>query len=203
MIRCKKEEYGGILRLFGDEMYCFVSEDTQEDFLKPFIDSGLEIDKERLVILDTTNRKRAKYIILLLEVSNRNQILYKNADFIITSKKPLIGIIGNNYVPIGIYLKEQSGEAIWAAGAIRKDAENQDIFNFRNLFSIFEGMYGERKIKVMIGPTANNTDFILDFLKEINNNNVESIYYCDYVADSGTGIDKFKTKTIFYFIERR
>lgn len=186
-----------ILRFFTDRIHCLVSLSAEEDFLKPYENAGIKI--KEIVIIDVRNLKRAKNIRVWFQfgVSNKKApFILADAHFLLTSKKPILGISGINYIPLGIYFKDPDGEEIWSVGAIRKEKIKQDIENFKNLLSIFQFIYCKGEAEIMIGPSCLDTNPILEILENIGKElSIIDIYYCD-------GSDCFlgeEFNTIFYF----
>lgn len=204
-----ENENNGILKFFSDKIHCLVSVISvtkEEDFLQSYKNSGIQIEEDKIIILDVGNLKKAKNIRVWRELSINNKktpIVLTDTNFLITSKIHIIGISGINYIPVGIYYKDNSSEEIWSAGAIRLNTSKNDLTNLGYIFSIFAGIYGEGEIQVMIGPTTSTNKDIFESVKEKVENEIKTmenkvkevkIYCCETKYEIDRDI-----KTIFYF----
>ncbi len=199
-----------ILKYFSNKIHCLISISKEKDFLQSYKNSGIQIEEE-MIILDVRDLKRAKNIRIWFEFSRNNKktpIVLTDANFLITSRIRIIGITStNNYIPVGIYYKNNLSEEIWSAGAIRLNKLKNDLTNLRSIFIIC-GIYGEGEIQVMIGPTASINKSIFESVIETveietmkNEIKEAKIYCCEYCETEGE-IDRDmerNMKTIFYF----
>jgi len=198
-IKCEGFKIGGVTRCLGEEISCFWhnSKDKDDnDFVSPFKNSGLNIEEEEVVILDTASKKADSIFIL----SKKPQIItYTRASFLLTSQKRYIGIKGKNAIPLAIYYLN-GPEKIWVAGIVRNDKKEIDLRNLSTIFLILN-MEMSGSINIMIGPSLINTNnFLIDFLeREILEREiaVDKIYQCQLEPVIEPVNVNFKV--IFYF----